>query len=292
MPKHARHLAIVTLILSLALAGVAAGQAPTSMVYQGRLLNSAGAPITAATNVVFSIYSAASGGTALWTETKSITPDATGFFTTRLGSSTALGANFFDGTVRYLGIRIQSEASEMTPRQELASTPYALQAGTSPAPHSIDGVANAGGNIDLVAGSGLTITPNDAANTITFTPASGGMHPIAWGMLNIDGTIRHAGSGNWTSVWSASFNAYQITISGLNFNLFAHYAFVQGMGISTGRTFLTDGAGGNLLISPRLHDNTVSQFYCAFAVYVWPTTAALSEMPEPAPGQTQTEAAR
>jgi hypothetical protein len=37
---------------------------------------------------------------------------------------------------------------------------------------SVDGVANDGGNVDLVAGSNITITPNDAANTITIA-ASG-----------------------------------------------------------------------------------------------------------------------
>jgi len=41
---------------------------------------------------------------------------------------------------------------------------------------SLDGVSNDGGNIDLVAGSNVTITADDAANTITIsaTPGSGG----------------------------------------------------------------------------------------------------------------------
>lgn len=40
--------------------------------------------------------------------------------------------------------------------------------GSSGALASIDGVSNAGGNVDLVEGTGVTITPNDGANTITF----------------------------------------------------------------------------------------------------------------------------
>lgn len=36
---------------------------------------------------------------------------------------------------------------------------------------SIDGVSNSGGNIDLIAGTNMTITPDDAANTITFAAA-------------------------------------------------------------------------------------------------------------------------
>jgi hypothetical protein len=38
---------------------------------------------------------------------------------------------------------------------------------------SVDGVSNDGGNIDLIAGSNVTITPNDANNTITLSSAGG-----------------------------------------------------------------------------------------------------------------------
>jgi excisionase family DNA binding protein len=38
---------------------------------------------------------------------------------------------------------------------------------------SLDGVANDGGDIDLIAGANITITPNDLANTITFDVAGG-----------------------------------------------------------------------------------------------------------------------
>ncbi len=47
-----------------------------------------------------------------------------------------------------------------------------------PVVSSVDGVFNDGGNIDLIAGSGVTITPDDIANTITFTAAGAG--PSGW----------------------------------------------------------------------------------------------------------------
>ncbi len=43
---------------------------------------------------------------------------------------------------------------------------------------SVDGVANDGGNVDLVAGTNITITPDDAANTITIAAAGGGTGDI------------------------------------------------------------------------------------------------------------------
>ena len=39
---------------------------------------------------------------------------------------------------------------------------------------SIDGVTNDGGNVDLIAGSNVTITPDDTANTITIASTGGG----------------------------------------------------------------------------------------------------------------------
>lgn len=135
---------------------------------------------------------------------------------------------------------------------------------------SVEGVINDGGNIDLIAGAGLTVAGSDAANTITMGTAMGGMHPIAYGIINTDATVRSAGSGNWTVSWNTSLNAYEVAISGINFNLWSHMVTVQGMGYNVGRTFLVDGASSHLMIAPRMHDGTVSQFYCSFMVYAIP----------------------
>ena len=50
---------------------------------------------------------------------------------------------------------------------------------------SLDGVSNDGGNIDLVAGANITITPNDADNTITISASSG---EPGWRLTGNDGT--------------------------------------------------------------------------------------------------------
>jgi hypothetical protein len=43
---------------------------------------------------------------------------------------------------------------------------------------SVDGVSNDGGNVDFVAGTNITITPDDAANTITIAATGGGAGDI------------------------------------------------------------------------------------------------------------------
>ena len=63
---------------------------------------------------------------------------------------------------------------------------------------SLDGVSNDGGNIDLVAGANITLTPNDAANTITIAASGGG------GGL----TLPYTGSANATTP------AFEITQTG------------------------------------------------------------------------------
>lgn len=54
------------------------------------------------------------------------------------------------------------------------SNPHSTTAAQTGALASVDGVSNAGGNVDFVAGTGMTITPDDSANTITFASSGGG----------------------------------------------------------------------------------------------------------------------
>jgi hypothetical protein len=290
MMKHARWLILSCLALCLLWSSWAGAQAPTTMAYQGRLLSAAGAPVAATTSVVFSIYAAASGGSAVWTETISVTPDANGVFTVPLGATSALNTTVFDGTVRYLGIKAGADA-EMTPRQALSSVPYALRSGAAAAPASIEGVANNGGNIDLVPGAGLTITGNDAANTVTLTPTAGGMHPIAYGVVATNGTIANAGSGNWTCSWNSTSNWYQIAITGFNYTFYDQLTLIQpagGSGASSARFFTID-ANGSLLVRPWLHDGTVSPFVFQFVVYELPGMKRVGTDQELPEGTTEAE---
>jgi Phage Tail Collar Domain len=114
--------ALMTLITPTALAAAV----PASVGYQGRLYDQNGNPVSGTMSVIFSLYASATGGTAVWTETQSVS-FADGYFAVQLGSVTTFGSTAFDGTVRYLGVKVGTDA-EMTPRAAVASVPYALAA--------------------------------------------------------------------------------------------------------------------------------------------------------------------
>jgi hypothetical protein len=113
--------------LLAALPATASAAVPASLTEQGRLFDGAGAPLTGTVSIQFAVYAAASGGAPLWTETQTVSLDA-GYFSATLGGTTPFPAGLWDGSVRYVGITVGSDA-EMSPRHPATSVPYALVAG-------------------------------------------------------------------------------------------------------------------------------------------------------------------
>jgi hypothetical protein len=186
-------------ILVIAAALEVSAQSPTTFVYQGRLADTSGTPISTTTsNVVFAIYAAASGGTALYTSApQTISPDKFGVFTIKLGP---VGASVFDGTERYLGIKIGSDA-EMTPRQVIASTPYSLNtnaiannAVTAAKIADEPGVAY-GHPADPNALIALSATAKALASVTITAPTAGYVNLTAWCSVFINHTY-----GTWDNV--------------------------------------------------------------------------------------------
>ena len=99
--------------------------APSLINYQGRLVDTAGNPLIGSQTITFRIYNVPTGGTALWTEPQTVTPD-NGIFSVSLGSVNSLTVSDFLSDTLYLGITIAPDVTEMTPRTRLLSTPYAL----------------------------------------------------------------------------------------------------------------------------------------------------------------------
>lgn len=114
-------------IATLSLASSPASAAvPTHLMHQGRLFDGNGAPLKNSVDASFAIYSAESGGVALWTEVHTLTIED-GYFSVELGTiNDTLGA-LFAGQTLYLGITVGNDA-EMEPRQKIQSVPYALVA--------------------------------------------------------------------------------------------------------------------------------------------------------------------
>ena len=102
---------------------------PATLTQQGRILDTTGAPVSSKVKIVFNVYAAAKGGTALWTEEQNITLDD-GYFSTQLGSVTAIPDTLFDGSVRFIGVTVGAD-DEMTPREPTTSVPYSLVAGSA-----------------------------------------------------------------------------------------------------------------------------------------------------------------
>jgi hypothetical protein len=96
--------------------------------FQGKLVNPDGTNVTDGSySIVYSIYSVPTAGTALWTETQTVTL-ANGIFQVNLGSVTPLpGSVDFNTDNIYLGIKVGADA-EMTPRVQFTAVPQAFNA--------------------------------------------------------------------------------------------------------------------------------------------------------------------
>ena len=149
-----------------------------TIAYQGRLADSSGNPLTSTLAMSFRLYSAVTGGAPLWTEQWS-GPNGVkvsdGLFNVMLGSLTPIAQSVITGNANlFLGITVGTD-DEMTPRVQLGSVPFAMQALSVP-DGSITTAKIADGAVTQAkfgSGNGLSITGD-----ITAT-----------GNINIGGTL-------------------------------------------------------------------------------------------------------
>jgi hypothetical protein len=132
--------------------------------YQGRLLKPDGDPMNQTLSIRFAIYAQPVGGTALWSETQSVTPNLHGYYAVFLGSSTAFPTNppLFDGSDRYLGVTVGTDG-ELVPRQKIASVPYAIRADRAVQADSATSVTGPGA---VVANLGYTPVQQQGSTTV------------------------------------------------------------------------------------------------------------------------------
>ena len=112
------------IVVSLFLSTVYA-QIPHLINYQGKLTDTDGNPVAdGAHSIIFRIYDAENGGNLLWEETQSILVQK-GVFSCLLGGATNLEIPF--DKPYWLAIKVGSD-EEMTPRQQITSSGYAIRA--------------------------------------------------------------------------------------------------------------------------------------------------------------------
>lgn len=99
-------------------------QVPETINYQGSLSDDGGNPINATLNILFTLYDAEVGGSVHWQEGQAVTV-TDGLFSVQLGANTPITSLF--AVPLFLGVQVEGDA-EMTPRQALTATGYAIRA--------------------------------------------------------------------------------------------------------------------------------------------------------------------
>jgi hypothetical protein len=128
---HIGGLAMTALALSLIFGLIAIApplaqaEIPRYINYQGKLTDANDDPVTDDVDVTVRIYDTETGGTALWTETQTVTVTR-GVFSILLGNTIALSGLDFNSAYWY-SVEIESDG-EMTPRQRLTAVGYAINA--------------------------------------------------------------------------------------------------------------------------------------------------------------------
>lgn len=101
----------------------AMAQAPAQVPIQGFVADDQGMAVDGTEAIVFRIFDAEADGTELYSETQAVLVDQ-GFFTAYLGDTTSLDlALFRDNPSLFLELEVSGEV--LTPRQQLATVPYA-----------------------------------------------------------------------------------------------------------------------------------------------------------------------
>jgi hypothetical protein len=146
---------------------------PTTIGFEGFLADSNGQPLTTGTySITFSIYNVATGGTALWSETKQVQVTS-GLYATTLGTTNNPVFLNSLNDVRWIGVAV-SGGAEVTPRTQILSVPFAINADSA---NKVQGVALNGMIAAFASASGCpegwTEYTNARGRTIVGAPSGG-----------------------------------------------------------------------------------------------------------------------
>lgn len=185
---------------------------PDVINFQGRLFESNGSPVTTQKSIVFRLFAADTGGSSVYSETDSVTPDSNGIYNVVLGQNVSLAGVDFSNP---LWIEVTVNGETLTPRYKLTSTPYAFR---SKSAESVDwtDITNIPTNISTAGNldsSTVTLQGNtfNAANKLVKLDSSGKL-PV------LDGSALTNLSFPNTVASSMTFNAPVVMNSTLQLN--------------------------------------------------------------------------
>jgi hypothetical protein len=155
-----------------------ANSSTSTISYQGRLLDTAGDPVNSAgLDMSFRLYDTATGGAALWQETQVGVPVENGLFHVLLGSTMPIPISALeDNATLWLGVQVDND-SEMAPRVQIASAPYAMVANT---------IADGAVTTEKIVDGAVTQAKLDAAVSVVPPDGSVTTAKIADGAVTID----------------------------------------------------------------------------------------------------------
>lgn len=267
-------------LASLALGTALFAASPPALVnYQGVLRSIGGDPLTGNQNMVFTFYSAASGGDQILLDSHTASDGnpvsvSNGLFTTQLGGGIlsdgagpgtygTLAEVFRDYGAVYMAITVGGEV--MSPRVQVISSPYALNCDTldgldsaafaaSSHPHSGADITSGTvleGRIDALIARDAEIMPtvlaNDGAGSTLDADFLDGQHASAFSLTGHNHTGVYLPLAGGTMAGNIAFSGAQ-TVDGIDLSTSAttwnnHVAATSNV---HGLTFTAEGAGGGL----------------------------------------------
>ena len=124
--------AALILAFGLVLVACSPSAIPRSFGFQGRLTDGSGNPVTATKNMTFTLWSAVSGGTVVFTETQSVSVQ-NGLFNVFIGQSTLATDGQFgrsgvdpENFAVPLFVQVQVDGETLTPRTRLGAAPTSM----------------------------------------------------------------------------------------------------------------------------------------------------------------------
>ena len=118
--KSAKFFSLAFLILIFAFSTLLNADVPQMINYQGKITTPGGALIDTIVSMTFTIYADSVGIDGEWVQEFDSVKVEKGIFSVLLGSGNPIPDSVFDGNVRYLGVKVGTDA-EMSPRKAIVS---------------------------------------------------------------------------------------------------------------------------------------------------------------------------